>query len=273
MEDKTLQAFLEVMPSMKEIFDEDVGVVVADKKNIIFYRPGDTIDLKHKVGDKLLIEEPLYKTIQNGKKYSSIVPKEIHGIPFKAVTYPIKDSKGEVVGAVGISKSLKKHFEVEEASESLFVSLQQTNASVAEICNGSQNLFAMIEKIVESAKKAEEELKESYEILNLIQNVARQSNLLGLNAAIEAARAGEYGKGFSVVASEMRKLAQVTGESSKNVSKTLIDMNNSIEDIKKVVNQVHIISENQVAETEEITAVLEKVTLDSQRLVDSSKII
>lgn len=273
MEDETFQAFLGVMPSLKDILDEDIGVVLADRTNVIFYRPGDTIDLRHRVGDKLLVEEPIYKTIKSGRKYSEIVPKEIFGTPFKAVTYPIKDSKGTVIGAVGISKSLKNHFEVEEASESLFVALQQTNASVSEICNGSQTLFAMIERIVESANKAETELKQSYEILNLIQNVARQSNLLGLNAAIEAARAGEYGKGFSVVASEMRKLAQLTGESSKDVSKTLVNMNNTIEEIKEVVKQVHDISQNQVAETEEITAVIEKVTLDSQRLVDNAKII
>lgn len=273
MEDKTFQSFLEVVPSLKEMLDEDIGVVVADKTNIIFYLPGDTINLNHKVGDKLLLGEPLYKTIKSGKKHSSIVSKEIYGIPFKAVTYPIKDSKEMIIGAVGISKSLKDNFEVEEASENLFVSLQQTNASVTEICNGSQNLFASIEKIVESSKKAEEKLKESYQILDLIQNVARQSNLLGLNAAIESARAGEYGKGFSVVASEMRRLAQLTGQSSKNVSKILIDMNNSIEDIKKFVNQVHTISESQVAETEEITAVMEKITSDSQRLADSAKII
>ena len=273
MENKILQAFLAVMPALKDILEEDIGVVVADTTNILYYRSGDEIDLKHKVGDKLLVEEPLYKTIKSGKSYSSIAPKEIYGVPFKAITYPIKDSKGIVIGAIGISKNLKNQFEVEEASESLSVSLQETSASITEICNGSQSLFTMVENIVESAEKAEEQINESYEILNLIQNVAHQSNLLGLNAAIESARAGEFGRGFSVVAGEMRTLAKLTGESSKKVSKTLLDMNNSIEDIKKFVSRLHSISQEQVAETEEITAVLEKITSDSQRLMDSAKVI
>jgi len=110
-------------------------------------------------------------------------------------------------------------------------------------------------------------------MLNLIKNIASQSNLLGINAAIEAARAGELGRGFSIVATEMRKLAQLSGESSEKVSNTLTNMNTYIEDIEKIIHKVHSISQGQVAETEEITAVLEKIISDSQKLVDSAKII
>ena len=117
MENKVLKEYLSVMSVLKDILQEDIGVVIADTTNVIGYRPGDTIDLKHKVGDRLLIEEPLYKTIKNGTGYNSIVPKEVFGVPFKAVTYPIKDSKGIVIGAIGISKSLENKFEIEEASE------------------------------------------------------------------------------------------------------------------------------------------------------------
>ncbi|WP_243105988.1 hypothetical protein [Clostridium fermenticellae] len=172
MEENILEASLKIMPVLKDILDEDIGVAVANNTNILYYRPGDTIDLKHKVGDKLLVEEPLYKTIKNGKGYSTIVSKEIHGIPFKSITYPIKNSRGVIIGVIGISKSLKSYFEIEEASQSLSVSLQQTSASVDEICNGSQKLFVMVENIVKFAQKAEENIKESYEILNLIRNVA-----------------------------------------------------------------------------------------------------
>jgi hypothetical protein len=97
MESKTLNEYLGVMSVLKDILQEDIGVVIADTTNIIGYRPGDTIDLNHKIGDRLLIEEPLYKTIKSGKGSSSIEPKEIFGILFKAVTYPIKDSQVHAV--------------------------------------------------------------------------------------------------------------------------------------------------------------------------------
>ena len=273
MENEILKEYLNVMSVLKDILQEDIGVVVADTTNILDYRPGDTIDLNHKIGDKLLIEEPLYKTIKTGKGLNVIEPKEMFGVPFKAVTYPIKDSQGKIIGAIGISKSLKNKFEIEESSESLFASLQETSASVEEICEGSQQLFTMIENIVDYTKKAEEQIKESYAMLSLIQNIASQSNLLGLNAAIEASRAGDSGRGFSVVAAEMRKLAKLSADSTGKVSDTLTHMKDYIKNIEVIVQQVYSVSQVQVAETEEITAALEKITSDSQKLVDSAKSI
>lgn len=271
MKEEILESYLQVIPVIKDMLMEDIAVCVTDTTTFLYYRAGDTIDMKVNVGSKIPDDDPLYKTINNNKIYSDIVPKEIYGVPFKAITYPIKDSEGKVIGGVGIGKSLAKQYKVEEATDNLFSSIEETNASVQEISAGSQNLLSMISKIVETSKLAEKHIKESNEIIGMIQSIASQSNLLGLNAAIEAARSGEHGRGFTVVASEMRKLAQLSNESSKKVAKSLSEINKSMEDIFKTVNEVQGVSKIQAAATEEITAVLEEIISSSQMLMEIAK--
>ncbi|AKA67855.1 methyl-accepting chemotaxis protein [Clostridium scatologenes] len=271
--EKTLESFLEIMPVLKDVLQEDLAVAVADMNSFLYYRAGDTIDVKIKVGQKLTPDEPLYRTIQNGKIYSEIVPKEVFGVTFKSVSYPVKNSQGKVIGGVAVGKSLVKQSKVEEVSENIFSSLQQTNSSIKEVASNSQNLSLSMNSIVKSTKSTEQNIKDTDGILNLIASISSQSNLLALNAAIEAARAGEAGRGFSVVADEMRKLSQMSGQSANKVSQILLEMRKSIDEVIKEINNTGSIAESQASATEEIVAELKEITSNFEVLTNTAKIL
>jgi len=272
MEEGILEAFLKVMPVLKDMLQEDIAVGVADTTTYLYYRPGDALDLKVKVGSKVPVESPMYELLKKGKGYNSIVPKEVYGITFKSIGYPIKDSHGNIIGGIGIGKSLEQQFKVEESADSLFASLEETSASIEEISAGSEKLLTIMGNGVETTKQVEKHVKESNEIISMIQNIASQSNLLGLNAAIEAARAGEQGRGFTVVASEMRKLAQLSAESSQKISKVLSEIRKNMDAVIKIINEAQDISEGQAAATQEITATIEEITASAQIVAETTKI-
>jgi heam-based aerotactic trancducer len=118
----------------------------------------------------------------------------------------------------------------------------------------------MINKVKEQSEQISAELVNLEQatvrindVVDIVTAIAEQTNLLSLNAAIEAARAGEAGKGFSVVAHEVRKLADQTKTSVSGVSDLVKNTQKRIEAVSESVASIHLFINDSVSEATEIT--------------------
>ncbi|MCB2360566.1 methyl-accepting chemotaxis protein [Clostridium estertheticum] len=110
-----------------------------------------------------------------------------------------------------------------------------------------------------AANKSFEEVNKTSDILDIIRRVSKQTNLLGLNAAIESSRAGEHGRGFSVVASEMRKLAKESNASASKIDNMLNQFRSSVKSVLKDVEHSNVITQEQVKANQEIAQRLDSL--------------
>jgi len=107
--------------------------------------------------------------------------------------------------------------------------------------------------------KIEASSRKIADIIGVIDEIARQTNLLALNAAIEAARAGEAGRGFVVVASEVRSLAQRSSQAAKDIKDLITNSNGEVREGVDLVNQAGSALTEIIASIQEVANVVREI--------------
>lgn len=128
------------------------------------------------------------------------------------------------------------------------------------------------QKLQQASENSRDNLEKTNEIVKFIKTVSDQTKMLGLNAAIEAARADVNTNGFNVVADEIRKLADETGSSVKEITGFIDNLNqsteNTSENIEKMNQKVESFTENDELLTQKLHNAAEQITEMAERLSD-----
>lgn len=131
---------------------------------------------------------------------------------------------------------------------------------------GIQRLASEIEQSVTVINQLAGDSQAISQVLDVIKTIAEQTNLLALNAAIEAARAGEQGRGFAVVADEVRGLAQRTHKSTAEIEQMIARLQNGVGAAVKTMHASHVLAEDTVGQSAQVEQALEHI-LDAVGLI------
>ncbi|MCR3759567.1 PocR ligand-binding domain-containing protein [Clostridium felsineum] len=228
---------------------QHIGTVLGGQ---IFYSRND----ENRVGD-IVSDLDLPREEYTGNLNSVNIVEEERVKAAADVLYTVTNT----IGTVGYQK-MKMH----DAANSFVDNFEQISAAMEQLSASSIGVTQNQEVLNKEIINVKEIAGEINEILAQIKSIADQSKMLGLNAAIEAARAGEIGKGFGVVAAEMRKLSESSKETAIKAGNLTIQISKTVDKTLDVSKSTLDVTAQQSAAIEETNASIEEVTSMAEEL-------
>ena len=256
-------------PILSEMFPEGVFLYTTDLQQILSRQSSKNFDMPNiKVGYTLQENDIAAKVIKAKCIKTEEIDASRYGVPVLVINYPMfdEDDDNEIVGTFGIVIPKKSSAQLRELSNSLEDGLGNMSSAIQQLAASASQIHANERELNTSIKEIYKLSESINEVSTFIKQVSEQSNMLGLNASIEAARAGDAGRGFSVVAQQIRKLS----EQSKSTVPKIKELTDRIkEKVNMTSKQSEITlesSQEQATASEEITASIENLANLSEDL-------
>lgn len=261
-----LENIISVAPLIKELLGPSYILAISDLEKYIWYADGENLKLGIKPNDPVKPGSIADATLRSGQRQLRSVSKEVYGIPYMGVGVPITDEAGKVVGSIAFAAEKTNQEKIQTIATNLQDSIANVNGEATSLSSAAQQLAATASELAGKTDQIRNEMAGMSEVLDLIQDVASMTHLLGLNAAIEAARAGEQGRGFTVVAGEIRKLAEKTQRNVKDISTKLASVSSTVITLLDSIKQISGVTEHQAEAIQKIVSILDTLEKDAGEL-------
>lgn len=266
---EVLHHFAAVAEYINQITASDMGVSILEDDAYLAYVPGKSINLGRKKGDKLTRGSVGERCMREKRRLVVEVTKDksAYGIPYVACALPVFESNGNVAGCIVTTESTELFDFIRETARELSGSSLALSDAIQNLMEHAEKLNTAGRLMEELSRNTVEKVMETDEVIGFINEVADRTNLLGLNAAIEASRVGDLGKGFGVVADEIRKLADKSAESVKSINTMLHSIQAAIREMaaqsaavgSNVHEQIEVIT-GIASSSEELSAMAGELT-------------
>lgn len=267
MMNEEVKKVVDALPVIRQIVDDKSYITVMDSDGIIQgYSIPDGEKPQMRIGS--VFNDPsggFDEVLRTGKKKFNYLPKEVMGTAFEGVLAPIKDN-GKVVGVIIYTHSAGDKEQAHDIAVEFKNSVAEISRAVANVADSFAELFNMLNGMGESANEVEGDVAKAAGIVRTIRSNASRSNILALNASIEAARSGDLGRGFSVVASEMGKLSNSSGNSAKEIDAALSVVSDHLERIIKSIQNTNMVAEGYLSSINEAKSKLDRTEVLADEL-------
>ncbi len=269
LEQDEVQALVKSIPWFQRILPSDSMFAITDTDVFAYLLFCDKLRLNIQPGSPVPAKSGIRECLNTGKRVSALLPKEVYGVPVRSITLPIQDDKGATIGAFSIGLNVETQALLSDVSQSIASTSEEITASTYELSEKATTLSEKLIALEHVGDGIKTDIANTSKILTMVNDIAASTNLLGLNAAIESARAGEVGRGFSVVAEEIRKLATNSAESVKDINAILKNIQTNIQDMMSAIQDTSEIGKNQATTTEQVAMAIQQL---SEVVVDIEEI-
>jgi len=265
-----LDHLIKAAPFINQCSLADIGVAICNLQKWLLYKPAKSLDVKVKVGDPVLPGGAAHLAMQKKEKITMEIDENLYGVSYIATGLPIFNNEGDIIGAIVTSENLERQEILFGTARDIQGFLQNIQGSIQEIAAEAQELSATSEELRSVTEDATIKVESTAGILDTVKQISKRTNLIGLNASIEAARVGEYGKGFNVVANEVRNLSQMTNNSTAEIGHIINLIKEAIDSIDSATQMVSEVSQSQAEKLSGINVILEEFGGMAEKLVQAA---